>query len=84
MSLRGRKRPRNDIRFLTDFSKNTIDNRKNRGKITPVYCDTAMTKSAMVTTQSEEGTVQALREPNRGSRFRAGLRRTDRPIPDTG
>ena len=43
-----------------------------------------MTKSAAVWTQSEEGMVQALREPTCGSRFRVGLRGAERPIPDTG
>ena len=43
-----------------------------------------MTKSAADRAQSEEGTVQALREFLRSSRFRAGLRRAGRLIRDTG
>ena len=63
--------------------KKSVDNGKKRDKITLIWT-TAVTKSAADRTQSEEGTVQALRETACGSRFRAGLRRVGRPIPDTG
>jgi len=61
------------LKFLPKLRKNAVDNRKKRGKIPLVYCETAMTKSVAMTAQSEERMVQALREPNCSSRFRVGL-----------